>query len=36
MYQVAQQYHHPHESTELGYIPTDAPSIVSIEGTSYL
>jgi hypothetical protein len=36
IYRVPKQQHHPHEPTELGYIPTDAPSIVSREGTSYL
>jgi hypothetical protein len=36
IYQVPKQQNHPHEPTELGYIPTDAPSIVSREGTSYL
>jgi hypothetical protein len=36
MYRVAQQYHHPHEPTELAHVPTDTPSIVSREGTSYL
>jgi hypothetical protein len=36
IYRVPKQQHHPHEPTELGYIPTDAPSVVSREGTSYL
>jgi len=36
VYRVPQQYHHPHEPTELGYIPTDAPCVVSREGTSHL
>ena len=36
MYKVAKNSHHAHEPTELGYIPSDAPSVISREGSSHL
>ena len=36
IFKVSQRYLHPHEQNVLGYVPSDAPSIVSREGTSYL
>jgi hypothetical protein len=35
-YRSPQQHNHPHEPNQLGYIPTDAPDVVSREGTSHL
>jgi hypothetical protein len=36
MYKVSQQHLHPHEPNILGYVPSDAPNIVSREGSSFL
>ena len=36
IYKVSQQHLHPHEPNVLGYVPSDAPNLVSREGTSYL
>ena len=36
IYRAPTQHIHPHEPNQLGYIPTDAPDIVSREGTSHL
>jgi hypothetical protein len=33
---VWSQSDHPHEPSQLGYIPTDAPDIINREGTSHL
>ena len=36
LYRVHRSKTHPHEPTKLGYIPSDAPTVVSREGTSHL
>lgn len=35
-YKVPSSMRYPHEPTQLGYIPTDAPNVISREGTSHL
>jgi hypothetical protein len=36
LYRVQQSKHHPHEPMQLDYVPSDAPTIISREGTSHL
>jgi hypothetical protein len=36
VYRVPAQMQQPHEPTILGYVPSDAPNVVSREGTSIL
>jgi hypothetical protein len=36
IYKAPDTQHLPHEPTQLAYIPTDAPNVVSREGSSHL
>jgi len=36
LYRVQQSKHHPHEPMQLGYVCSDAPTVISREGTSHL
>ena len=36
IYKVPANQQHAHEPTQLGYIPTDAPNVISREGSSHL
>ena len=36
IYKVSVTHHHPHEPSLLGYIPSDAPNVISREGVSHL
>jgi hypothetical protein len=36
LYRAQQTKHHPHEPMQLGYVPLDAPTVISREGTSHL
>ena len=36
IYKVPANQQQPHEPTQLGYIPSDAPNVISREGSSHL
>jgi hypothetical protein len=35
LHRAQQSKHHPHEPMQLGYVPLDAPTVISREGTSH-